>query len=162
MTPEERLEHIARYAGGLEAVQIALLHIGEHGLDEAPDGEWTPRQIVHHLADAELFRSVRLRQLLAADDAQLPSFEQEHFAVRLDYSRPIQGSIELLRAMMNANMELLRGLSEDAWKRAGHHPVRGLYSMEDWLKAAADHGIEHAAQLQVNAAWHEAGVHSTS
>lgn len=33
-------------------------------LDRAPDGEWSPRMIVHHLADSETNAYLRLRKLL--------------------------------------------------------------------------------------------------
>jgi hypothetical protein len=162
MTPEERLSLIERYATGLEAIQIALFRIGDHGLDEAPDGEWTPRQIVHHLADAELFRGARLRQLLAESSPALVTFDEREYAAMLDYSRPIEGSIVLLHALISTHLEILRGLPDDAWQRSGEHPDLGRFTMEDWLLRAANHGFEHAAQLESNAAWHVEGVHSTS
>ena len=114
----------------------------------------------HHLADAELFRSVRLRQLLAEDDPRLPTFDQEHTATKVDYSRPIEGSLALLRAAMDANLELIRALPEQEWQRSGHQDGAGTYTLDDWLQRAANHGFEHAGQLEANAAWHAEGVHS--
>ena len=117
MTPEERQQLIERYAGSFETLQIALFHIGSYGLDVAPPGEWTPRQLVHHLADTEVIRSARLRFLLAEGAVHLPAFYEEGFAARLQYQRPLDTSLALLKASADANLELLDGLAEDDWLR---------------------------------------------
>ena len=148
MTPDERRSLIERYAGSYEAVQIALFQIGTYSLDEAPEGEWTPRQIVHHLADAEVIRSARLQLLLAGTEPRLPGFNESDFVTRLDYARPLDSSMALLRAALDANMELLLDLPEADWQRTGTLEGDGRFSMEDWLRRAAGHSYEHGTQLQ--------------
>ena len=148
MTPEQRQHLIDRYAGSFEALQIALFQIGSYGLDESPEGEWTPRQIIHHLADAEVIRSARLRLILGGDEPHLPGFIEHEFANRLDYSRPLDASIGVLRAAIEANLELLAGLPEEAWQRAGQLEDVGRFTLEDWLQRAAGHCYEHVSQLQ--------------
>jgi len=116
-------------------------------LDTAADGEWSARQIAHHLADTELFRSTRLR-LLAEDAPFIPSFDEAHFARVLHYDRPIGNSLVLVRATLDTNLALLERLGEQDWLRAGTHEEFGAFSVSDWLQRAANHGHEHAAQLR--------------
>src|SRR5207248_8210914 len=54
MTAEERRDLIRRYRDGYRVVSEALSGITEDELDTSADSEWTPRQIVHHLADSEM------------------------------------------------------------------------------------------------------------
>jgi hypothetical protein len=148
MTPEERQQLIDRYADSFEALQIALFHIGSYGLDRAPSGEWTPRQIVHHLADTEVIRSARLRFLLAEGEVSIPRLYEDGFAARLQYQRPLDASLALLRASTEANVELLAGLDEHDWLRSALQNGEAPVTVEDWLRRAASHCYEHANQLE--------------
>ena len=148
MTPEERAVLIERYAGSYEALRIALFHLGTYGLDNAPKGEWTPRQIIHHLADAEVIRGARLRLLLGADEPRIPGFSEHEFVERMDYSRPLDASWAVLKAATDANIELLTNLTEAQWQRAGFLDGGERFSLEDWLERAAEHCYEHVSQLQ--------------
>ena len=56
-------ERIARYRTAAADLRDALSGITEDELDRAqPDGEWTARQITHHLADSEAMAYTRLRR----------------------------------------------------------------------------------------------------
>ena len=55
MTDDERKQLIAQYRDGYRAVSEALLKITPEELDARPGpGRWSPREIIHHLADSEL------------------------------------------------------------------------------------------------------------
>ncbi len=110
MTPEERAQLIDRYAEGYNALAAALAE-AEDVMEIAPPGEWTPRQIAHHVADAAVIQSARLRILLAEDDPYIPGFDEIVFADRLQYDRSIVSSLVLLHATQDANLELLDGLT---------------------------------------------------
>ncbi len=148
MTPEERDRLIERYAGGYDAL-VAALAEAEDVMEIAPPGEWTPRQIAHHVADAAVIQSARLRILLAEDEPFIPGFDEIGFADRLQYDRSIVSSLVLLHAAQDANLELLDGLTEEDWARAGRHQEYGRFSVENWLERAAAHPHDHAAQVRV-------------
>src|SRR4029079_16733269 len=67
MPPSERTELLERYRSGAAAVDDALAGISDAELDRRPpgEGEWTAREIAHHLADSEAMGYIRLRRLLA-------------------------------------------------------------------------------------------------
>lgn len=118
-------------------------------LDFKPsDGGWSPRQVVHHTADSELTSAVRLRRLLAEDRPTILGYDTEEFARRLHYAdRPIQPSLDAIRAARSTSASLLERLSEDDWRRAGTHNEIGPYSVETWLRIYAMHCHDHAAQI---------------
>jgi hypothetical protein len=148
MTETERADLIARYAAGYEAVVDALDGITDEELDAGGTDGWTARQVVHHLADSETTSYIRLRRLLAEDQPVIVGYDEEQFARRLHYHRPIAASLEVLRAVRLASAELLAELSDAEWSRAGTHSDSGGYDVETWLQIYAAHAHDHAEQIR--------------
>jgi hypothetical protein len=148
MTPEQRALLIKRYEDGVTAFLDALQAVPETGLDSAPQGEWAPREIAHHVADAELVRGYRLRQLMAQDAPSIQGFDEQQFLERLHYYRPIDASLALFRAAVASNLELLTLAFPEQWLRSGNHDEFGEFGMDDWLERAASYSYEHTDQLK--------------
>jgi hypothetical protein len=147
MTPEERALLIKRYEDGYSVFTAALDAVPEAGMDFSPPGEWSARQIAHHVADSELVRGWRLRQLLAQDGPVIQGFDEAQFVAKLHYYRPVDASLALFRAAIASNVELLTLAFPEDWARVGKHDEFGVFSLEDWLERAASHAHEHAEQL---------------
>lgn len=149
MDPERRQALIARYKAGYAEVVAALEGATEEELDRRPGpGRWSPREIVHHLGDSEMTSAIRLRLLLAEDAPVIRGYDQEEFARRLHYDRPIAASLAAFRAARDATAELLDRLGEADWSRSGTHTESGPYSVERWLEIYAEHAHGHAAQIR--------------
>ena len=67
MDPELRRRLVDRYRGGHAEVVSSLDAITAEELDRCHPGEWSAREVVHHLADSETTSYVRLRKLIAED-----------------------------------------------------------------------------------------------
>jgi hypothetical protein len=147
MEARERQHLIAQYRDGARAVSEALASLPAGGLDRHAGGEWSARQVIHHIADADLIEGVRLRRILAEDDPELPWVDEAKHAQRLHYERAIETSLAVFLAVVASNAALLDCLSEAEWLRAGRHSVTGRYSVEDWLRKMSQHAHEHAAQM---------------
>ncbi len=150
MDADTRKALLARYKLGYQEVAATVQGLSEAALDARPpagDG-WTPRQIVHHLADSEMTSALRLRQLLAEEQPVLASYDEEAFARRLYYDRPIAASLDALRAARATSAEILERLSEAEWGRAGTHEESGRYTVETWLEIYAAHSHDHAVQIR--------------
>ena len=93
MDTDRRRALIEQYRGGVAAVELALAGITEDELDRAPAGEWSPRMVVHHLADSETNSYLRLRKLLAETDPVLQGYDEAEWARVLHYDRPIERSL---------------------------------------------------------------------
>ena len=149
MDKATRQELIGRYKDGYRAVAEALAGITEAELDarSGPE-EWSPRQIVHHLADSELTSAVRLRRLIAEDRPTIVGYDQEEFTRRLHYDRPIEPSLEALKGARTSTAALLDRLTDEEWGREGTHTESGRYAVEDWLRIYAAHAHDHAEQIR--------------
>jgi hypothetical protein len=148
--PERRRELIERYKQGPEVVAQALVDITGEELDlrPAPD-DWTPREVVHHLADSEMTSAIRLRRLLAEDDPTIVGYDEAEFARRLFYAeRPIQAALDAFRASRDTTVEILERLTDDQRARSGTHTESGPYGVETWLEIYASHAHDHADQIR--------------
>ena len=148
MDAGQRQELLARYRSGPAAVDEALEGIGIEELDHRPLGEWSPRMVVHHLADSETNSYLRLRKLLAEDGPTLQGYDEAHWAEVLHYDRPVEASLAVFRGVRASSAELLDRATEAAWSRSGVHSESGEYSVDDWLRIYAAHGHEHADQIR--------------
>jgi hypothetical protein len=149
MDVAERNALIDQYEDGHQAILAALEGISADELEarEAP-GEWSPREIVHHLADSEMTSAVRLRLLIAQDAPVIIGYDQEAFVRELFPERPIEPSLAAFAAARSATAPILRRLSEEQWQRAGTHSEVGTYSVEDWLQTYSAHAHDHADQIR--------------
>jgi hypothetical protein len=143
----EREALIQRYRDGYRAVAEALKGLRDDELDRSATREWTPRMIVHHLADSEMTSAIRLRRLIAEDRPVIHGYDEQQFASRLTSDRPIEPSLEAMRWARESTAQILERLSEADWRRAGTHSESGPYSVEDWLVIYANHGHDHAEQI---------------
>src|SRR5258706_14062657 len=148
MNAERRQKLIDDYRGGHQAVVDALDGIRDEELDHAAGGEWTPRQIAHHLADSEMMSAMRLRRLIAEESPVIHGYDEATFAEKLTSDRPIAPSLEAMRYARESTAQILDRLSEADWQRIGTHSEIGPYSVEKWLTIYAAHGHDHAAQIK--------------
>lgn len=140
---------IAQYKDGFRMVTEALAGATDAELDARPaPGKWTAREIVHHLADSEMSSAIRLRKLLAEDGPIIQGYNQDEFARRLHYDRPIASSLAAFGAARACTGELLDRLTEADWTRGGIHTESGAYSVTRWLELYAPHAHNHADQIR--------------
>jgi len=156
MTPGERARLIDQYAAGPARLRAALATVPAEAMTWRPAlGEWSAHEVILHCADSETTSCVRLRFLLAEPVPVLVGYDQERWAVALDYHRlPVEPALAAVEAVRANTMPLLRRLPEEAWQRAGRHTESGAYGMLDWLRIYAEHLEGHSRQIEQNlAAW---------
>lgn len=132
----------------------ALIRRAIDGLDAAtfsrrPPGEdWSIRDIVVHLTDAELVGAVRFRLAIAEDCPTLPAYDRELWKRRLHYLfRDPEFALASFQTTRFGTAELLQQCGAEAWHRQAVHPERGLLTVADLLELYAAHAEEHAAQV---------------
>src|SRR5712692_4636697 len=108
MPTQSRKQLIDQYKAGYQVVAEALAGATDADLDARPaPGKWSAREIVHHLADSEMTAAIRLRLLVATERPQIIGFDQEEFARRLYYDRPIEASVEAFKSARRTTVEIL-------------------------------------------------------
>ncbi len=141
---------LERFRRGPEVLAMVLTGVfGEEEDFVAAPGKWSVRQIVAHLADAELVYAQRLRQVVAEENPTIMAFDQEAWARNLDYKRrKPKSSLESFRRLRAENYELLKELPEEAYARTGQHSERGPLTVRNLVDTLASHVESHARQMQ--------------
>jgi hypothetical protein len=148
---------LERFRRGAELLAVATTGAAGPELDFKPEGKWSIRQIVCHLADSEAVAAMRLRQVIAEENPTIVAFDEKAWADKLDYGkRKISQELELFRVLRASNYELLKDLPAETFSRSGTHSVRGPLSLSQMVTLFAEHAENHATQLRgVRAAYKE-------
>lgn len=153
-SPEEWL---ARFARGVDELDAALAGLSEQELDLTPGaGEWSIRQIVHHIADGDDLWIMALKAALANSgclyrhDWYTPD---NAWAVSLDYAgRAIEPAIALFRANRAHVVQLVQH-SPGAWERsilfaAPYLPEPDQVTVGNIIAGQAEHALMHCEEIR--------------
>ena len=112
-------------------------------------GKWSIAEIVAHLADDELVGAYRIRRILESPGLAIELFDQDRWAAIGKYDRrDIKRSLELFRALREANLALLKTLQRDQWDHHGVHAERGAESIRAITEHFACHDLNHLEQIE--------------
>lgn len=141
---------LERFRRGPEVLAVVLTGVfGEEEDFVAAPGQWSIRQIIAHLADAELVGAHRLRAVIAEENPTLTSFDQNAWTRNLDYAhRKPKQSLESFRRQRSENYDLLKNLPETAFARTGNHTEIGTVTLLKLVEGYAEHAENHARQMQ--------------
>ena len=127
--------------------------LGQTHLDVSKSGEWTARQIIHHVADSEAQSYARLRRLIAEPGTQIQGYDEGGWGENetLGYKvLPIELSLAVFTAVRASSLEIIKRLSPEQLDNAGIHSESGEYTIKKWLDTYIKHPVEHAAQIRSN------------
>lgn len=146
----DRAALVEAFAGGAAAVRQAWEQVPREARRFRPaPGEWSPHELVIHLADADVNGYLRFRKLVAEPGATVPGYDQDAWADSLDYhSRDPELAIELMARLRALTHPILESLDDAVWAHTVTHSERGPWTMEDWLGTYTAHVSEHLAQLE--------------
>ena len=160
LTRSERERLIQQYADGPARLESALARVPPEARKWRPaPGEWSAHEVVCHCADSETNGAARIRYVVCEPDPLVLGYDQNAWAVALDYhGHPIEAALATVRAVRANTAAILRRLPEETWTREGRHTESGRYRALDWLAIYAEHLEIHARQIEANlAAWEAAG-----
>ena len=146
--PAELVPVFERFTRGPAAVRQALDGVGPSIISRPGPEGWSIRDVVVHLADAELVRSVRLRRLIAEDEPAIEGFDEGVWKRKLHYLwRSPEASLALFELLRFANAEILRECDAATFQRAGMHSEDGRITVADYVRRGAEHAEQHARQI---------------
>ena len=113
-----------------------------------PD-EWSPGEVLAHLADAEIVTAFRVRKTISEPGANIAAYAQDAWATSLCYRerRPAE-SLQIFTVVREANLRLYRTLAPEQWEAFGFHSERGRESVRDLVRLIAGHDRNHLAQIK--------------
>jgi hypothetical protein len=144
-------DRIAAYRVATEQFLVVASALSEADLDRRPPepDDWTPRKVIHHVADSETNSYVRLRRLLAEPaGTTIQGYDEAQWARVLHYDRPVSLSLAVFRAVRDSSAELLDLVTPDDLARSGVHTESGPYTLADWLDTYVSHARDHAEQIR--------------
>jgi hypothetical protein len=153
----ERNDLIARYAAGPQKLRAAVARVPEGALTWRPaPGRWSAHEVVCHCADSETHAALRIRRFAVEREPVIVGYDQDAWALALDYhAHPLESALLTVEAVRANTVPLLRRLPDEIWKRMGRHTEAGAYGAEDWLRTYAEHVEKHARQIEGNLErWH--------
>lgn len=147
---EERMQHIDAIERLPQEVDEAVAGIDDAVLDTPyREGGWTPRQVVHHLADSHMNAFIRMRLVVTEDHPAIKPYDQDAWAVLEDStSLPIAPSLSILSGLHARWARFLRSLPEDAFSRTAFHPEHGELTLDRLLAIYGKHGANHCQQIR--------------
>ncbi len=149
LTADERAPFIARIRALPARVRASVAGLGDDALDTSyrQDG-WSPRQIVHHLADSHLNALIRIKLALTEEHPTIKPYDQEAWANLADSALPVDTSLGILDGLHARWVALLESLDDDGWARTVTHPEIGAVRVDFFLQMYGWHGDHHTTQIE--------------
>lgn len=118
----------------------------------AAAGKWTAREILCHLADAEIAFGFRLRQALAESHHVIQPYDQSSWAGQYAAYPDLDEALRAFASVRRWNVLLIRHALPAAAGRPVTHPERGEMTFGTIIETMAGHDLHHLAQLEAIAA----------
>jgi hypothetical protein len=149
VTPADRQALLARLRQLPDAAEAAVRGLSEAQLDTpCAEGEWTARQVVHHLADAHMNGFIRMKLILTEEQPTLKPYDQDEWVkLRDSAEHPVRAALSILTGLHERWSALLETLPESSWRRSATHPETGTLTLDDLLVTYARHGETHVRQI---------------
>jgi hypothetical protein len=153
MDKSERMEKIELYGNGYELLVEALKDIPREMWKFKPaPSEWSVHEVLIHLADSEANAALRARMLIAEPGGSLMGYDQDRWAVDLDYhDQDTTDALETVKLVRQTTHALLKKQKADVFEHTVKHPeYPEPYTFEKWLDIYAAHIPGHIEQIRNN------------
>src|ERR1017187_1484380 len=148
-TPQEYIKRITSYVEGEQPMKVQAatpkklerlirgISLSKLRKRPAPD-KWSVVEILAHLADTEIVGGFRIRMILGAPGTPIAGFNQDAWVTSGHYEkRDPRKRVEQFRVSREANLVLLKSLTQEQWKHHGIHSERGIETVEHIVRLAA-------------------------
>ncbi|HYX82089.1 MAG TPA: putative metal-dependent hydrolase [Gemmatimonadales bacterium] len=148
LSPAERADRIEQIAAAPANFRRAVAGLNDAQLDTPyRDGGWTVRQVAHHLPDSHMNAYMRFKWGLTEDNPAIKTYEEKDWAKTPETGAAIAMSLDLLTALHQRWVTLLRAMQPADFARTIHHPEWGTPSLDSMLALYAWHGRHHTAHV---------------
>jgi len=131
----------------LETIRL----LSDSNLDISDNQGWSPRQVIHHMADSETQFYARLRRLIAEPNTEIQGYDENAWSESsvLGYRvLAIDISLDVIRAVRKSSCETIRRLPNEFINNTCLHSESGNYSIGDWISTYTKHPIDHSNQIK--------------
>ena len=111
-------------------------------------GGWTVRQLVHHVADSHMNAFIRFRLGLTEDNPTIKPYDEKAWCELPDTKHlTVEISLNLLGALHERMVHLLRSVAPANSQRSIYHPENGPMTLDAVVSLYAWHGQHHTAHV---------------
>jgi uncharacterized damage-inducible protein DinB len=146
---EDRPVWLAQLAEAPKKLRAAVAGLSDSQLDTPyrPEG-WTVRQVVHHLADAQVNWYIRPKLAITEDQPITKTYAEQLWAELADArTSAVEPSLQMFEGVTARWCRFLESLAPEEWSRTFTNPEWGTLSVEDTLRAMAWHCRHHTAHI---------------
>ena len=114
------------------------------------EGGWTARQVLHHVADSHMNAYIRFKWTLTESTPTIKAYNEKLWAETPDVQQDPRVAVELLKALHLKWVSLLKGMSNEDFKKEYLHPETKKNNRLDRVTAMyAWHGDHHLGHLKI-------------
>ncbi|HSL30217.1 MAG TPA: DinB family protein [Anaerolineales bacterium] len=149
---EYRVNLITRLEDAARAFRAACLAVTDPYLPLDENG-WNVHQLAVHTRDVDrLVYGLRVRRTALEENPEFPSFDGDaHMAEHYREDEPLSEVLDGLVASMEALVELLRALPDEAWSRVSRHTMLGGgLTLQSWVEKSLAHIEEHLEAVKTH------------
>ena len=153
MNIDERNQKIELYGQGFEMLVHILQDIPREMWKFKPaPNEWSIHEVIIHLADSESNAALRARKLIVEPGGTLMGYDQEQWAVKLDYhDQDLEDALDVVRLARKTTYSLLKKQADEVFEHIVIHPeYNEPYTFENWLNIYSAHIPGHIEQIMNN------------
>lgn len=137
------------YRNGPLLLPAVLAGMTSDQLSAAPiPGKWSTRQVICHLADAELLYADRFKRIIAEDQPPLRAMNPDVYVARLGCDRRDPAvELETIDAIRRHIAGILESLDEADFRRIGIHSEDGPLTLQTLLERITRHIPHHVRTI---------------
>ena len=149
VTPAKRERAIGEIAAAPGKLRAVLAGLKDEQLDTPyREGGWTVRQVAHHVPDSHMNAYIRWKLALTETEPTIKPYVEGAWAELADSKTlPVEVSLDLLDAVHERWMVLLRAAKESDLLRTFRHPEHGVRTLDWMVFLYAWHGRHHVAHI---------------
>ena len=112
------------------------------------EGAWTIKQLVHHIADAQVNMYTRIKLALTEENPTIKPFEENAWANLEDSYLPMISSVQIIEGLHARLAYLLEQLNKEQLEQKYTHPDTGIQTVLSTLAFSVWHINHHLAHIQ--------------
>ena len=136
---------IDTYSSGADLLRAALEKVTAEQYDTRPiPAKWSIREVVCHLADAEIIYADRIKRVLAEEDPLFFEADPNLFSGALRAKqRSVEVELDVVSIVRQHMLPILRSLDDGDFQRAGRHSLEGPMTLQTLLERISGHIPHH-------------------
>jgi len=141
---------LSHYSQGADVLAKTLKGVSAAQLDEVPIPEtWSIREVVCHLADAEIVYADRMKRVLINDNPTVFEWSPDD-SVRDDFCRhrDVDNELTVIDSIRRQMLSILQHQNVEIWQRTAVHSLDGPMTLETLLERIVEHVPHHCGFIE--------------